>query len=74
MAKRRKSARLLAGRAKRCKYVATRGTKRTANKLATELRRDGFRPLVSKTYGGARIAWTVFSCPPASKRRKRRRR
>jgi len=70
MAKHRKPV----GRAKRCKRVATHGTKRAANKLAAKLKRDGFRPLVSKTYGGARVGWAVFSCPPATKRRKRRRR
>jgi len=67
MAKHRKSV----GRAKRCKRVATHGTKRAANKLAAKLKRNGFRPLVSKAY--SRVGWAVFSCPPVTKRRKRRR-
>lgn len=45
-----------------CAYVATRKLKRDATKLAGALRRDGFRTRVLKTYGGARVAHTVFSC------------
>jgi hypothetical protein len=60
MARRRK--RSGAARTTRCKYVATRGTKRAAGKLAGELKRDGFRTLVTKAYGAARVGWGVFSC------------
>lgn len=49
-------------RLKGCAYVATRGKKRDANRLAADLHRDGFKTRVSKTYGGARLAWSVFSC------------
>jgi hypothetical protein len=63
MAKRKtKRGRRRGGGLARCKYVATRSTKRAANQLAGELKRDGFRSEVSKTYGGARLAYGVFSC------------
>lgn len=45
-----------------CIYAATRGLKRDADKLAGALKRDGFRTRVMRAYGGARLAYTVFSC------------
>lgn len=45
-----------------CTYVATRGTKRLATRLARGLHRDGFKTRVTKTYGGARLAYGIFSC------------
>lgn len=57
-----------AGRTTRCRYVAMRGTKRAASRLAGELKRDGFRTLVSKAYGAARVGWGVFSCGRLKKR------
>lgn len=62
MARKKTRKRTRRSKTTRCKYVATRGTKRSADKLASELKRDGFRTVVSKTYGGTRRAWGVFSC------------
>lgn len=45
-----------------CVYAATRSLKRDADKLAGALKRDGFRTRVVRSYGGARLAYTVFSC------------
>lgn len=47
-------------RAKRasCMYVATRGTKHAATKLAGDLKRDGYRTRVTKAHG----AYSIFSC------------
>lgn len=62
------------GKALRCKYTASFGKKAPANKLAGQLKRDGFRPLVSKTYGGGRVGYSVFSCPKPARARRRKRR
>lgn len=59
----------------RCKYVGKRGSKKVADKLARELKRDGFRAIVSKGIGGAVAAgYDVFSCGRLAKARKRLRR
>lgn len=58
----------------RCKYVGKRGSKRVANRLAGELRRDGYRAEVMPGQGGVRGGYDVYSCGRLAKKPARRRR
>ena len=61
----------------KCKYVAKRGSKVVANRLARQLKADCYRPLVQAPHSPS-DGYTILSCgklpscPP--KRRKRRKR
>jgi hypothetical protein len=56
------------GRTVRCKYVGKRASKRVANRLAKDLRCDGFRAVVSSSPRGVAGGYDVFSCGKMSGR------
>lgn len=58
----------------KCKYVGKRGSRTVANRLANELKRDCYRPLVQEPRM-PHEGYTVLSCgklPACPKKRKRR--